>query len=119
MPEPSRSRFLSTTCEPITTAATPLATGAVTGTFRAGFNVEIMGNARNKQANVRLYNVTDAVEYCFDSGDKEEGNRWERVAGFVYITLIGASKSIAIQFSSPEGVTVSCRRARIEFWKVA
>lgn len=53
--------------------------------------------------NVRLYNVTDGIEYCFDDGDKEEANKWEH---------------IAVQFSSPEGITVSCRRARIEFWRV-
>jgi len=80
---------------------------------------EVMGDDKDKQMPCRLYNVTDAVELCFDGGDKEEANRWEANSGFVHITLAGASKDIAIQFASPEGITVSCRRARVEFWRVA
>jgi len=35
----------------------------------------------------------------------------------IQTAMAGASKDIVIQFSSPEGITVSCRRARIEFWR--
>jgi len=108
----------TTTAGAYTTKVT-LTTGALTGTYRVAYSAEIQGSAKDKQMSCRLYNLTDAVEYCFDSGDKEEANQWEENSGFAYVTLVGASKNIAVQFASPEGITVSCRRARIEFWRVA
>ena len=98
---------------------TTLTTGALTGTYRVGLNVEIKANDKDKQMNVRLYNVTDAEELVFDSGDKEENNRYEHVSGFAFVTFAGAAKTFEAQFSSPEGRIVTCRRARIEFWRVA
>jgi hypothetical protein len=41
------------------------------------------------------------------------------VSGFQIVTFTGATKSFIIQYRSPNGATVTCRRARMELFRVA
>jgi hypothetical protein len=97
-----------------------LATGALTGTYRVGMFAGVTSANSAKRVQCRLYNTSDNVEYCSTDIAVPASGVYEGFTGFNYVTLAGVSKNISIQFASQDNAaTVSCRRARIEFWRVA
>jgi len=97
-----------------------LTTEALTGTYRVAFNAEATIASSNKDLQVRLYNSTNAVEMCFEERLVGVSGNWCQYSGFMHVTFTGALKAFKIQFASQNNVAqVSCRRARIEFWRVS
>lgn len=95
-----------------------LTTTALTGTYRVSFYCEVTPEKANKREQCRLYNVTDAVELCWDEYRPVLGRLFKATAGFSDVTFTGAAKTFKIQFASQDGsTTVNIRRARIEIWR--
>jgi len=110
----------TTTTSAVFQSKVTLTTPALTGTYRVAFYCEIASGTANTRAQARLFNSTDATELCFSETRMSLANLFACATGFQYVTFTGAAKSFIVQFASQGGVaTVSCRRARIEFWRVS
>lgn len=110
----------TTTTSSTYTSKVTLVTGALTGTYRVGMYADITSANPVKRVQCRLYNVSDAVEYCLTDLVPPAAGVFQGLSGFNYVTLSGVSKNIVIQFASQDNMTVvSCQHARIEFWRVA
>jgi pectin methylesterase-like acyl-CoA thioesterase len=97
-----------------------MTTPALTGTYRVSFYCEVATGSSNTRSLARLYNVTDATELCLHDSRDSAGSLFQGKLGFQYVTFAGVAKVFKIQFASQAGVaTISCRRARIELWRVS
>ena len=115
----AESEGVSTTTSGTYQTKLSFATGALTGTYRVGVSFELTIGSNNNITAGRLYNVTDATELLVEEHYGRAGF-YLAASGHVYLTLAGASKTLEIQYRNPGGgVSMSIRRARIEFWKVS
>ncbi|MFA5387362.1 MAG: hypothetical protein WC322_03110 [Candidatus Paceibacterota bacterium] len=64
--------------------------GAVTGTYRIGFNCELATGTSNTRSRCRLYNVTNAVELCFSETRDSSTGIYHTHTGFALVTMAGA-----------------------------
>jgi hypothetical protein len=111
------SEGVSTTTSAVMQDKVALTTGDWTGVYRVNYYCELTVNSANKYHEARLYNATDAAELCYDDLRPSLPNQYHAASGFYDITMSGAAKTFKVQFASPDGSTVSIRRARIEIWK--
>ena len=98
-----------------------LTTGALTGTFRVGWDATIDGSITNREVEARLWDATAVaiigVVKSFRPGDAAER---ASVSGIADIVLAGVSKTIEVQYRTTNILTtVGISDARIEFWRVA
>lgn len=97
-----------------------LTTGSLTGTYRVSYYCELTIGTANRDAQVRLYNSTDATELCMLFRRFNQTTENVPAAGFQYVTFTGAAKTFIIQYNSPNNVAqVNIQRARIELWRVS
>lgn len=98
-----------------------LTTGALTGTYRVDFYCEVNAATNNKNSQVRLYNVTDATELCWDENKSVANALYRAISGFCdSLVFTGAAKTFKVQYNSPDGATtVNIRRTRLEIWRVS
>lgn len=105
----------SATFQPKITLTTP----ALTGVYRVAYYVELATGTANRQGRTRLYNSTDATELCIDERTGANAGAFWSVYGSAVVTFTGAAKSFVIEFASQNGVAqISCRRARLNVWRV-
>jgi len=113
----SRTTTTSSTFQDKTTLTTP----ALTGTYRVGWSAVIDAEAADKQAEARLYNVTNS-EVIGVARTLRSTVVTDRISvgGFAEVAFTGAAKTFKIQFKSVNGsTTVGIQDARIELWRVS
>jgi hypothetical protein len=113
----SRTTTTSSTFQDKTT----LTTLALTGTYRVGWSAVIDAEAADKQAEARLYNVTNS-EVIGVARTLRSTVVTDRISvgGFAEVVFTGAAKTFKIQFKSVNGsTTVGIQDARIELWRVS
>jgi hypothetical protein len=97
-----------------------LTTGALTGNYRIVWQAEIYIASTTAHPKIRLYNFTDATELCYDEEYPASSGMIMTRSGFAPLTLAGVTKSIRLQFGNNNNIsTTTCRRARIEMWRVS
>lgn len=121
--------FSQTSDETTTTNATStytngnkvtLTTGALTGTFRLEWTAELTVANNVARYLLRLYNNTTATELNLNDESVGTSGIWQTRSGFIYVTLTGTSQTYILQFASQNNsTTISCRRARMGFFRVS
>jgi hypothetical protein len=110
----------TTTSSSFTSKVALTSPGGLTGTYRVAYYAGMTSANGSKRYQVRLYNLTDTTELCYDENTPGTAGVWNAKSGYAYVTFTGLAKEFQIQFASQDNsTTVSCRRARIEFWRVA
>lgn len=109
----------TTTSSTMQTKAT-LVLGNVSGVYRVNFYCELAIAASNARLQCRLYNLTDASDLCFSESRDSAAGMYRGHTGFAFVTMSGVSKTFRLQFASQNNSsTVTCRRARIDAWRVS
>lgn len=96
-----------------------LTTGALTGTYRLGWE-GITSGGSSVRTYVRLRNTTDSTDVTGETVNiSQNANARTPACGFGQVTFSGSAKTFKLQWHSFDGETASIREARVELWRVS